>query len=532
MPTIRLPDHASNASLVLQEEGSEAAPKAEANKPRPNSWQGKLAQLGEAVQPPLHRLALAALTGAAGVLCFAPLGLFWLAPLVWGSLFLLLRGADSTRQAALTGLAFGLGFFLCGVSWVYVSLSVFGGMPWWLSGPAAFLFCAVMALYPTLAGALFKRWQPAGLWAQALWFAGLIAAVDWLRGWIFTGFPWLAIGYSQAPPSPLAGFAPVLGVYGLSLLVALSGALLVRWRLGLLVIAALALSGFGLRQTAWTTPVGEPISVALIQGNVPQEMKFRPEAFIRTLSLYSELVDRNPAQLILLPETAIPAFLDQLPPSYIDELKQAARRQGGDLIVGTVTGDSERYWNSAVSLGTSPLQVYSKTHLVPFGEFIPPGFAWFMEFAHIPLSAFARGPARQPALAVAGQKVAVNICYEDVFGEDIIKALPAAGILANLSNTAWFGRSLAQPQHLQIAQLRAAETGRPMLRATNTGMTAVVGADGVVLAALPPFTRGVLKAEIRAYQGMTPYAAVGNLGFLLLAGLCLLASQWQRRPFR
>ncbi len=475
------------------------------------------------------RYAIAAASGAAGVLCFAPFDLFWLAPLVWLGLFHLLRGAGTVRQAALTGLAFGLGFFLSGVSWVYVSLSVFGGMPWWLAGIAAFLFCAVMALFPMLASALFKRWQQEGWWRQAFCFAALIAAVDWLRSWIFTGFPWLAVGYSQAPPSPLAGFAPLLGVHGLSLLVALAGALLLRWRTGLAFLALIAAAGFALQQVRWTNPVGEPVSVALIQGNVPQEMKFRPEAFARTLALYRDLIAQNPAQLTLLPETALPAFFEQLPPAYIAELKALVASHGGDLIFGTLTGDGERYFNSAVSLGQSPLQTYAKTHLVPFGEIVPPGFAWFMAYAHIPMSGFARGPAVQPPLAVAGQQVAVNICYEDVFGEEIIRTLPQAGILANLSNTAWFGRSLAQPQHLQIARLRAVETGRPMLRATNTGMTAVIAADGSLQAVLPPFTQGVLNSEVRSYQGMTPYARFGNLGFLLLAGLCLLVSQWPRR---
>jgi len=458
----------------------------------------------------LPRLAIAAAAGALGVLCFAPFELFWLAPLVWLALFSLLRVSGTVREAALTGLAFGLGFFLCGVSWVYVSLSVFGGMPWWLAGIAAFLFCGVMALFPMLAGAAFKRWQPAGFWRQALLFAALIAAADWVRSWLLTGFPWLAVGYSQAPPSPLAGFAPLLGVHGLSLLVALSGALLLRWQIGLPALALLGAAGFGLQQIAWTTPAGAPISVALIQGNIPQDMKFRPESFARTLTLYRELIEANPAQLMLLPETAIPAFLDQLPPAYLDALKAAAVKQGGDLIFGTLTGDGERYWNSAVSLGSSPLQVYSKSHLVPFGETIPAGFAWFMSYANIPMSAFSRGPATQPPLAVAGQQVAINICYEDVFGEEIIRTLPQAGIMANLSNTAWFGRSLAQPQHLQIARLRAVETGRPMLRATNTGMTAVIGADGALQSSLPPFTQGVLRAEVRAYEGMTPYARFGN----------------------
>jgi len=216
-------------------------------------------------------------------------------------------------------------------------------------------------------------------------------------------------------------------------------------------------------------------------------------------------------------------------PDYADSLKSAAQKHGGDLIFGTITGQGEHYWNSAVSLGNSPAQSYSKTHLVPFGEFIPPGFSWFLRLASIPMSSFSRGPEMQAPLAVAGQHVAVNICYEDAFGEEIIRALPQAGILANLSNTAWFGRSLAQPQHLQIARMRAVETGRPMLRATNTGMTAVIAADGSLQAVLPPFTQGVLKAEVHARQGMTPYARYGNSVFLLLACLCVLASQLPRR---
>jgi apolipoprotein N-acyltransferase len=479
---------------------------------------------------PSARFGLAALLGAAGVLCFAPFGLFWLAPLVWTGIFALLVRAASPRQGLFTGLAFGLGFFLVGVSWVYVSLSVFGGMPWWLAGPAAFLFCTVMALFPALAGWLFKRFSPEAFLRRALLFAALIAAVDWLRGWIFTGFPWLALGYSQAPPSPLAGFAPILGVHGLSLLVALAGALLLRWRVGIACLVALTLAGFALRQVEWTEVDGEPLSVALIQGNVPQEMKFRPESFARTLNLYRELIGRHPAQLTLLPETALPAFIDQLPPDYLEELRALAARRGGDLVLGTLTRDGERYFNSAASLGASPPQHYSKSHLVPFGEFIPPGFAWFMAYANIPMSSFARGPAGQPPLAVGGRTVAVNICYEDVFGEEIIGALPAAGILANLSNTAWFGDSLAQPQHLQIARMRAAETGRPMLRATNTGMTAIIAADGSVQAALPPFTTGVLEGEVTARRGLTPYVRWGNIAFLLLAAAALTAAIGRRQP--
>ena len=478
------------------------------------------------------RLGLAALAGAAGVLCFAPFGLFWAAPFVWGLFFALLRRAGSPGAGAMTGFAFGLGFFLCGVSWVHVSLSVFGGMPWWLASPAAFLFCAVMALFPMAAGWAFKRWQPPGLVREALFFAVLLALGDWLRGWVFTGFPWLALGYSQAPPSPLAGFAPLFGVFGLSLLVALAGALLLHWRTGVAFIAVTVALGFGLHRVPWTTPEGEPVSIALVQGNVPQEMKFNPQAFLRTLALYLDLIEKYPAQLTILPETALPSFFDSLPPHYVEALNKAVRARGGDLIAGTLTGDRDAYWNSAVTLGVSPTQTYSKRHLVPFGEFIPPGFAWFMAQASIPMSSFSRGPVVQPPLAVAGRQIAVNICYEDVFGDEIIAALPQAGILVNLSNTAWFGRSLAQPQHLQIARMRAIETGRPMLRATNTGMTAIVGADGSLQGVLEPFTTGVLRGEVRAYTGMTPYARWGNLAFLVLAMLALIAALWPQRTLR
>ncbi len=477
---------------------------------------------------------LAFVLGAVGVGAFAPLGWF---PLLWAALaglFLLLAEARSPRRAFWLGWAFGCGHFLAGVSWIYVSLSVFGGMPPWVAGPATVLFCAVLALYPALVAWIFRRWLPAAAWRQALSFAALWSLGEWLRGWLFTGFPWLAAGYSQAPPSPLAGYAPLLGVFGISLLLAaLAAGLALAWRHRRVAwlapgVALLAL-GYGLRGVAWTTPAGEPVSVALVQGNVPQEMKFVPEHFVRTLDLYYDLVEAHPARLTVLPETAVPAMLEAVPPAYLADLRRLAARRGGDLIFGVPTGDARQYWNSAATLGAAPMQVYSKTHLVPFGEFIPPGFAWFMALADIPMSAFSRGPETQKPFAVAGRRVAANICYEDAFGEEIIRSLPEAGILVNLSNTAWFGRSLAQPQHLQIARLRALETGRPMLRATNTGMTAVVAPDGAVTAALPPFTTGVLTAEVTAYEGMTPYARWGNGAFLLLAGGLLAAALIRRR---
>lgn len=466
--------------------------------------------------------------GACGVFAFAPFELFWLAFLVWGAFFWLLRKSPDARHATITGALFGTGFFLAGVSWVYVSLSVFGGMPFWLAGIATLGFCLLLACFPALLAYLWHRLKAPDILRQALLFAVLQALLDWSRTWVFTGFPWLALGYSQTGWSPLAGWAPLGGVFALSFLTALCAALLLAGRKAWLVIAAFLILSSGLRLVHWTQPMGAPFSVALLQGNVSQEMKWDPTHYQQTLIRYYQLMAAHPAKLTVFPETALPAFVDQLPPDYLEALKTLARKQEGNLILGALTGDPQGYQNSAVSLGSDPAQIYSKSHLVPFGEFIPPGFGAIMSMARIPMSNFTPGTTRQALMALGGQQVAVNICYEDVFGEQIVTALPQATVLVNLSNTAWFGDSLAQAQHLQIAQIRALETGRPMLRATNTGMTAVISPQGEVLATLKPFTTDALVHTIDGYRGETPFARTGNLSiliFLLLVSLPLL-----RRP--
>ena len=506
------------------------------------------------------RLVIALLLGAASVLAYAPLGWFVLLWLTLGGLFALLVLAANNRRdtfrdslnGALLGAAFGFGLFIGGVSWVYVSLSTFGGMPAPVAALATFLFCCVLALFPALAGALFVRFSPTGWWQRCLVFAALWALTEWLRGWVLTGFPWLATGYSQVPPSPLAGFAPLLGVYGVSLLTALVAALIcevfrrwmsvepcpvsrwplatLRWcpALPILLAGLLLAAGDLLREVRWTAPQGTPISVALLQGNVPQDLKWRPEKFNESLRIYYRLAQENPAQLTVLPETALPAFLGQVPPEYLDELKKLAERQHGDMLLGIAINDGRQYSNSAISLGQSAQQRYSKSHLVPFGEFVPPGFAWFLTMANIPMSDFTPGAKIQAPMSIAGLKVAVNICYEDAFGEEIIRALPEATLLVNLSNVAWFGDSLAPAQHLQIAQMRALESGRMMLRATNTGMTAIIGADGQVQDVLKPFTRAALRGEVQAYTGATPYVRGGNLPVIVLA-LLLIAGFYRRK---
>lgn len=469
------------------------------------------------------------LVGAAAVAGFAPLG-WW--PLTWLALvvlFVSLARADSARQGFARGMAWGLGFFLAGVSWVYVSLHVYGGMAAPLAALATLLFCAFLALFPAAAGAVAARISGTGM-RTLLALPLAWSVLEWTRGWIFTGFPWLGLGYSQVPEGPLAGFAPLVGLYGVNTLLALSAALAAwawivprpRSRLGALAaIVLLSATGLGLHTRTWTQPDGTPTRVALLQGNVPQNLKWRPEATTETLALYARLAQASPAQLIVMPETALPIFETDLPDVYREGLQQLGRQNGGDVLVGLPTGQPDgAYYNSVISLGTAPGQRYHKSHLVPFGEYIPQKavWGWVLDVLHIPLSDFARGAPDQAPIEAGGQQVAMNICYEDAFGEEIIRALPAATLLANVSNLAWFGDSLAPWQHAQMSQARALETGRMMLRATNTGLTAIIDTRGRIVAALPLFETGTLQGSVQGYAGATPYVRWGNSPVLLVWG--------------
>jgi apolipoprotein N-acyltransferase len=481
--------------------------------------------------------------GALTVLAYAPFGAFPVAIVTLAALFVIWRRAGSARAAAGAGFAHGMGLFLAGASWVYVSLHDFGAMPAPLAALATVLFCVILALLPALAGYCYGRLQaPPGIGlavaAPALW-----TLAEWIRGWLFTGFPWLAVGYSQVPASPLAGFAPVLGVYGVSLATAVTagllgalwtgrtpgrGALSIARHPFVFLVLALWAIGLGLRQVTWTAPAAEPVSVSLLQGNVAQDLKWRSDQLRATLVAYLELASSAPGRLIVLPETALPLFLDQVPADYLDALAARGRANGGDLLVGVPERTGEgTYYNSVVSLGTAPPQTYRKSHLVPFGEFIPlrPVLGWIVGVLAIPLQDFGRGAPGQRPLEVAGERVAINVCYEDAFGEEIIRQLPEATLLVNVSNVAWFGRSLAPAQHLQISQTRALEAGRYMLRATNTGMTAVIDPRGRVEAVAPEFTRAVLTREVRGHTGATPYVVLGNYGALALCA-AFLAIAW------
>ena len=472
--------------------------------------------------------------GAASVMGFAPFYFFPL-PIVTLALLLCLWNQLERRLAAfLVGFAFGLGFFGFGTSWVYVSLHDFGAMPVLLAGIATLLFCAILALYPALAGLFLAYIKTSPLSKQVLVFPALWVLLEWIRSWLFTGFPWLAVGYSQVPLSPLAGYAPLLGVFGVSFFCALSAGLLsvmigmhaFRKRFVLLLVA-LWLIGFGLKQIEWTQLSGAALEVSLLQGNIPQEIKWREDQLVNTLETYRRLVDESTGQLIILPETAFPLFYHHVPKIYLEKFTAHVKKNGGDLLIGLPERtDNNHYYNSVLSFGSSPMQIYRKSHLVPFGEFIPlrPVFGWLLDVLQIPLLDFSRGSPEQRPLKVAGQQVAVNICYEDAFGEEVISQLPQATLLANFSNDAWFGKSMAPMQHLQISQMRALETGRYMLRATNTGVTAVINPRGEVLSQLPLFTTAALQYEVRGYGGATPYVLWGNYAVLLLCMLAITAN--------
>lgn len=499
-------------------------------------------------------VALALAAGALAVFAFAPFSAAAVAFASLALLFVVWNHATTPRQAAALGFAWGVGLFGLGASWVFIALETFGGMPLPVACIATAGFVAYLALWPALAGWVAVRASPGPSLARPFVAAGAFVLGEWLRGYVFTGFPWLALGYSQLPASgalALAGFAPVGGVYLVSLAVALVAAAAAglvaalttyrRRQACALVAFAAILFGAGalLRPLEWTHPVGAPLAVSLVQSNVALRDKFDPAFRPQNYALLAELVRASRGRVVVLPESAYPQFADEIPAAVLEDLAAIARERDGMVLAGlfvllppAAPGSDERIHNSVVSLSALPPQLYRKHHLVPFGESIPLKglLGWFINSVlHIPLADQAAGPALQPPFTVAGQRLAVDICYEDAFGGEL--AIPArdATILVNVTNDAWYGRSIAARQHNQIAAMRALETRRTMLRATNTGITSVIAPDGRVLDQLPWFTRGVLEVDVTGRDGNTPYMRVGDALVLLLAAGVIAVATWVAR---
>jgi apolipoprotein N-acyltransferase len=445
--------------------------------------------------------------------------------------------AQSWKTRAAWGWWFSLCWFTSALAWLTVSMHVYGAMPAWMAGLALLACSAYLALYPALAFAFM--WTPAPIAVRALLTFGAWVGFEWLRGWVFTGFPWASPGYAQVD-GPLAGLAPVLGVYALGAAAWLV-ALLVHeaWRaqlkarrFGLAATAILILgAGFGLKQLAWTAPAGVPVRIALLQGQVPQNLKFDRSVVEQTMARYAQAIAEQAAQhdLIVLPETAWTQLWKDTPPdtaSLINRTGATVALGAPDIVSGSIT-------NSVLILkGGELLGRYDKHHLVPLGEFIPFGFRWFVELMNIPLGDFARGGIDQESFVLKDQRVAFNICYEDLFGEEIVhsvRSAKGANLLVNMSNLAWFGHSHALPQHLQISRIRALEAGRPMLRATNTGATASINARGEVEALLSFTQADVLSVSVEGFTGLTPFARWGNAAALVLAAACLVIARLKHK---
>ncbi|MGB5132525.1 MAG: apolipoprotein N-acyltransferase [Steroidobacteraceae bacterium] len=481
-----------------------------------------------------HGYWLAALAGAMTTLAFAPRGIFPLALL--GPAFLFLLWDDAVpRRAAKLGLAWGAGLFLAGTWWIYTAVHDFGGAPAWMAALILLVPVAVMGSYYALLGWVATRIdrRPRLLHCLLLLPAGW-TLIEWLRGWLLSGFPWLQLGYAHSD-SPLAALAPIGGVHLVGLANAVTaGALLVllrgSWRergIALAVTIAVWGSAWSLAARQWTAPVGGEVSVALLQGAIPQDEKWQMQNRQATLERYRRLNRQALGQqLIVWPESALPLLAHEAD-VYLASIRAEARASHSDVLIGLLRYDFEtgEIRNGLLAMSASGDSWYYKRRLVPFGEFFPvPDFVrrW-MRLMSLPYYDMTPGAEHQPPLTAAGQKLGATICYEDAYGSEQLAVLGEATLLVNVTNNAWFGDSAAPHQQLQMARFRAREAGRSLVRSTSNGVTAVISADGSIKARAPQFVEAVLKSSVQPMTGLTPYARTGNWP-VLLACLLMIAA--------
>jgi len=472
-----------------------------------------------------YTLILAALLGSTMPIAFAPLSIWPLGILLPALLIALADTQHSLRRVILIGWVFGLGYFGFGVYWLYNSLHDFGNASPPMAAALAALMIICISLFPALILVSWKLAQRAlGQWTiwllPLLWFA-----FEWLKGWILTGFPWLSLGYSQVD-SPLHGFAPFIGVYGLSAVCVLLSVALIRvvrnrqyLHITLLVlIPGLAIS---IQNIDWTEPQSTPLRVTIVQGNIPQEIKWQYDQRQNIFDIYWRETNKNwDSDLIVWPETAIPGRSENIQQSVLIPMAIAATQQGSSILTGVVVSESEKniFYNSMLLLGSSQ-GAYHKRHLVMFGEYYP--LRWLLDFMRsfidIPYSDLTSGPRNQPLMSVNETRLGVSICFENVFSRDIMIALPEANLLVNASNDAWFGDSLAPHQHLQIAQMRALETGRAMVRSTNTGISAFIDYRGQIIESTEQFKTQSITRDMVGRMGVTPFYYFARVEGLLAA---------------
>jgi apolipoprotein N-acyltransferase len=490
----------------------------------------------------LARLTAALAAGASLNAAFAPFGWWPVALLAPAALFALIRGLPA-RRAGWTGAAFGVGLFALGTYWLYTCLHVFGLVPVWLTLILQTLLVAVMSLYMAALCYVANRfWLKPGATRDWLVLPALWVLLEWLRGWLLSGLPWLSSGYAMID-SPLSGLAPVFGVYGLTWAAAtvsvainvmcMPGVHFSRRCLAAAAAATLFAAPAVLARQQWTRAIGAPIPVAAVQGAVPQDQKWQLKNRELTMQRYLRLTGEAwGSRLIIWPEASLPALAPDIQ-DYLNKLKEQGRSHDADVAIGLVNylPATKRYFNGILVLGEAADGWYYKRHLVPFGEYFPvPAFVrTWLRLMSLPYDDFTAGTSRQAVLSAAGQKLGLTICYEDAFGSQQLEVLRHATLLINVTNDAWFGDSTARYQHLQIARMRALEAGRFLVRAANDGITAVISSDGKIVATLPQFQEGVLRAAVQPMTGLTPYARMGNYPVVLGAlGLLALAA-WRRR---
>lgn len=488
------------------------------------------------------RQILALLAGASTSFAFAPYALWPLAILSLALLIVLIQ-QQNTKQAFLLGWLWGLGLFGLGLSWVHVTIDTFGGVPPMVTVLLLFLLSSYLALFPAIFSALVSRFSKHQSTMQLIAITPFLwMATEWLRGWLFTGFPWLWLGYSQID-SPLASFAPIGGVETLNgvvaLLAALFAALWISRKIVLIVpLCAVFVAGYLLNNIHWVTPqTDSPTKLALIQGNIAQEKKWLPSERWPTLEKYARLTGENfDADIIIWPEAAVPAFEYELP-QFFSIMDREARAHHAALITGVLNQvDRTTFYNSILVLGENGKDgyqqdidsLYHKSHLLPFGEFVP-FEEWLRPLApifNLPNSAFSRGDYIQDNVLANQRHLVAAICYEIVFGKQVRDNLTEdTDFILTLSNDAWFGTSVGPLQHMEIARMRALETGKPVIRATNNGVTAVTDEQGTITAQIPQFETAVLRATVYPTQGKTPYAQWGSWPMYILSLLALLLSR-------
>jgi len=475
---------------------------------------------------------IAIIAGAVMPLAFAPFGFFPIAILSLAVLFYLCLENIPARSFKI-GLAYGLAYFGVGISWLQISIHQFGLPVLAFSVLMTILFVLLIAVFPAFTTYATSRFFPSNNKKKLLLiYPALWVIFEWIRSWLFTGFPWLTVGYSQID-SPLAGLGTVTGIYGVSFAVAISaGVMVLLWLekrsaliLSLSLLLPLWTGSFFLKNVDWTASEDDDVSVAIMQGNVAQEIKWLPEQKQITLDLYSDLSEPywDKVNLIIWPETALPAFAHDIP-EFINDLKARAETSETDIMLGLPFADPKtgKYYNSMISLGNE-VNVFKKHHLVPFGEYLPlkKFLDPILQFLEIPMSDFSKGEEEKTLIKTSKYDIGISVCYEDVFGEEVIKGLPEADFLVNVSNDAWFGDSLAPHQHLEMARMRALETGRYLVRSTNTGISAIIDQKGLITHSAAQFEVATLSANIRIFSGATPYVRFGNMPIIILCFLIL-----------